>query len=123
MEDDELILEPLTAIYDDVTIDTITGYKVYIDTLEYTMTDGIINGTDLYDGQHLLRLEWKAKEQSFSYEKTVTRFYTIADIMIHFRNMIKFNICHTLFSQSFRILKSFQNVSALSPHHPRRYVQ
>jgi len=71
MEDDELILDPLTAIYDDGTIDTITEYKVYIDTLEYTKTDGIINGTDLYDGQHLLRLEWKAKEQTFSFEKTV----------------------------------------------------
>lgn len=71
MEDDKLILDPLTASYDDGSADTITEYKVYIDTLEYTMTDGIIDGKNLYDGQHLMHLEWLRDGVKYTYEKTV----------------------------------------------------
>lgn len=70
MEDNELVLDPLTATYDDGSVETLTEYKVYIDTLEYAISDGIIDGKDLYDGQHLLRLEWTSGGQNFTYEKT-----------------------------------------------------
>lgn len=72
MEDNELILDPLTAAYSDGTIDELSVYKVYIDTLEYTITEGKIDGKDLYDGMHLIRLEWKVDEQKFFFEKTVS---------------------------------------------------
>ncbi len=71
MEDNELILDPLNATYTDGTIKAIKSYKVYIDTLEYSVADGKIDGKDLYDGNHLLRIEWNMDGQNYSYEKTV----------------------------------------------------
>lgn len=71
MEDNELILDPMNAIYSDGTMDVLSDYKVYIDTYEFPVTDGKIDGKDLYDGMHLIRLEWTVGEHEMSYEKTV----------------------------------------------------
>lgn len=71
MEDNELVLGMLTAVYSDGRIGEVKDYKVYIDTVECAITEGKIDGKSLYDGQHLLRLEWTMYDQDFSYEKTI----------------------------------------------------
>lgn len=72
MEDNELILDPLMAVYSDGTTGELKNYTVYIDTLVYEIVDGKINGKDLYDGMHLIRLEWEANDADFIYQKTVS---------------------------------------------------
>lgn len=71
IDDGILILEPLHAAYSDGTVLEIKDYKVYIDTLEYSVEDGEINVDGLDDGEHKIRLEWNQGGQSFSYEELI----------------------------------------------------
>ncbi|MCI9596044.1 MAG: zinc-ribbon domain-containing protein [Firmicutes bacterium] len=72
MEDNKLVLDPLSVSYEDGTSQLLTDYRVYIDTLLYEMADGAIAAEDLYDGKHLVRLEWQQEGKAYQYEKTVT---------------------------------------------------
>lgn len=72
MEENRLVLDPLTVSYEDGTSLQLTAYKVYIDTVLYEAAeDGAIDGENLYEGKHLVRLEWQEKGQTYQYEKTV----------------------------------------------------
>lgn len=71
IDDGVLVLEPLHAEYSDGTVLEIKDYKVYIDTLEYTVENGEINAEGLEDGEYKVRLEWVRDGQSFSYEETL----------------------------------------------------
>ncbi|MCQ4637718.1 zinc-ribbon domain-containing protein [Anaerovorax odorimutans] len=71
IEDNKLILDPLHATYEDGSVQELANYEVYIDGLKYQMTEGYIDATELYDGKHLFRLEWKKSRDKYKYEKTV----------------------------------------------------
>lgn len=72
MEENQLVLDPLSASYEDGTTQLLTDYKVYIDAVLYDAVDGSIAAEDLYDGKHLVRLEWQQEGKAYQYEKTVT---------------------------------------------------
>lgn len=71
IEENRLVLDPLFVSYDDGTSHQLEHYKVAIDAVPYEQKDGAINGEDLYDGKHLVRLEWQYEGHSYQYEKTV----------------------------------------------------
>lgn len=72
IEDNRLVLDPLSVSYKDGTSQLLTDYKVYIDTTLYEAVDGAIAAENLYDGKHLVRLEWQQEGKAYQYEKTVT---------------------------------------------------
>ncbi len=72
MEDNKLVLDPLSVSYEDGTSQLLTDYKVYIDTVLYEPVDGAIAAENLYDGKHFVRLEWQQESEAYEYEKTVT---------------------------------------------------
>lgn len=71
MEDNKLSLDPLYATYDDGTMHELMSYDVYIDSILYEKNENVIDASGLYDGKHLVRLEWKQGEQTYEYEKTI----------------------------------------------------
>ncbi len=72
IEDNRLILGPLYASYDDSTTHELMDYAVSIDAVSCEVVEGVIDATDLYDGKHLVTLEWKQGEKSYEFEKTVS---------------------------------------------------
>lgn len=71
MEDERLVLDPLHATYSDGTIQELLDYDVFIDTKPCEIVENAIDAKDLYDGKHLIRLEWTQDADTFDYEKTV----------------------------------------------------
>ena len=71
MEDNRLVLDPLHAQYSDGTVQELLDYDVFIDTQQCEIVENAINAEELYDGEHLVRLEWKQDADVFEYEKTV----------------------------------------------------
>lgn len=71
IEDNKLNLDPLYATYEDGTVHELMDYDVYIDTVLFEKSDNVIDASSLYDGKHLMRLEWKQGEQTYEFEKTV----------------------------------------------------
>lgn len=71
IEDNRLVLDPLYVTYADGTVEELTVYDVYIDTIKYELQDGAIDAAELYDGRHLFRLEWQKNASRYEYEKTI----------------------------------------------------
>lgn len=71
IEDDRLSLDPLHAEYSDGTVQELLEYDVFIDTQQCEIVENAIDAADLYDGKHLIRLEWTQDADAFEYEKTV----------------------------------------------------
>ncbi len=71
IEDNWLILDPLHASYTDETVHELQDYAIYIDAVQYKRTEKGIKVKDLYDGKHLVRLEWKQAGNLMKYEKTI----------------------------------------------------
>lgn len=71
IEDNKLSFDPLYVTYDDGTVHELMSYDVFIDSVPYQKSENRIDASGLYDGKHLVRLEWKQDEQSYEYEKTI----------------------------------------------------
>ena len=71
IEDNKLSLDPLYVTYEDGTLHELTAYDVYIDTVLYEKQENRIDASSLYDGKHLVRLEWETNGQTYEFEKTI----------------------------------------------------